>query len=262
MKTFFEHQYTVGHLEIDIFSRCKPSSIMMFMQHAATINSQIQGISRDQLIESRGCFWILSRARFEINEPLLLDDEITLKTWCREAKGVTWNREFEFIKNGKIIGGASTLWVIADLKTKKMIKVSTFSNLEELTNPDKRSGVELVRLKPDRELHSLGIRRVVYSDCDINQHLNNTRYADILCDMLDMHLETGRFVSSLQINFVDEARAGDKLEVFATSEDARDRENQNQNQNQSDNQSQSEKRYVCGKFQDGHLCFEAEVGMR
>ena len=243
MEIVFERQYPVGHLEIDLHSKCRPSSVMMFMQHAATIHSQRLRISRDQLVESRGCFWILSRAKFELNEPLLLDDELALRTWCREAKGVTWNREFEFVKNGKVIGGASTLWVIAELETKKLIKVSSFSNLAELTHPEKHSGVDLLRLKPTSGLKSLGMRRVVYSDCDINQHLNNTRYADILCDMMDMHLERDRFVNSLQINFVDEARPGDLLEVFASDPN------------------EQGIRYACGKFKDGRLCFEAELSM-
>ena len=243
MNTIFEHQYPVGHLEIDLHSKCRPSSVMMFMQHAATIHSQILNISRDQLIASRGCFWILSRAKFELYDPLLLDDVVDLRTWCREAKGVTWNREFEFIRDGKVIGGASTLWVIAELETKKLVRVSSFDNLAELTYPAKQSGVTLARLAPEQELHAIGTRRVVYSDCDINQHLNNTRYADILCDMLDMHLEAKRYVSAMQINFVDEAKPGDMLSVFATAE--RDGEKSS--------------RYVCGKFADGRMCFEAEI---
>jgi len=243
MKAFFEHQYPVGHLEIDLHSRCRPSSIMMFMQHAATIHSQIQQISRDQLVESRGCFWVLSRAKFELYEPLVLDDKLELRTWCREAKGVTWNREFEFVKDGKIVGGASTLWVIAEMESKKLVRVTSFPNLDELTHPEKPSLVEIARLKPEADLGTLGIRRVVYSDCDINQHLNNTRYADILCDMLDLHLETERYVSSLQINFVDEAMPGDFIEVSATAEN------------------ELGTRYVCGKFPDGKLCFEAELSL-
>ena len=51
-----------------------------------------------------------------------------------------------------------------------------------------------------------------YSDTDINGHVNNTRYADFVCDALRLEgLPRSRFLSDLQIGYTAESRAGDVL---------------------------------------------------
>ena len=51
-----------------------------------------------------------------------------------------------------------------------------------------------------------------YSDTDINGHVNNTRYADFVCDALRLEgLPRSRFLSELQIGYTAESRAGDVL---------------------------------------------------
>ena len=53
-----------------------------------------------------------------------------------------------------------------------------------------------------------------YSDTDVNGHMNNMRYADVACDALGLETMDGVSPSQMQINFLQECRAGQTLKVF------------------------------------------------
>ena len=62
---------------------------------------------------------------------------------------------------------------------------------------------------------TVGRRPIVYSDLDFNHHMNNTKYADMLCDFIpDM---AGRYVSALSLSYLREATFGDEITVHRQS---------------------------------------------
>ena len=72
---------------------------------------------------------------------------------------------------------------------------------------------------PDDELELLGERRIVYSDLDYNMHMNNTRYADMLCDF--MPLEDIPKIKGMSLSYLHEAALGDTVKVYTKKTDDR-----------------------------------------
>ena len=53
-----------------------------------------------------------------------------------------------------------------------------------------------------------------YSDTDINGHVNNTRYADFICDALELErLPENRFLAEMQIGYLAECRPGEYIDI-------------------------------------------------
>jgi acyl-ACP thioesterase len=50
-----------------------------------------------------------------------------------------------------------------------------------------------------------------YNDCDINGHVNNTRYASWFCDLLEPEYHAHHVLSDLQINYNQEIMPGTEL---------------------------------------------------
>ena len=72
---------------------------------------------------------------------------------------------------------------------------------------------------PDADaLAIVGEHTVALSECDENGHMNNTRYADMLCDFIpDMN---SRRVLTFSISYLAEAKHGEELTVYrAETED-------------------------------------------
>ena len=60
-----------------------------------------------------------------------------------------------------------------------------------------------------------------YSDTDVNGHVNNTRYADFVCDAVELDkLPPEQFLAEMQIGYLAECRPGEVLDLEAGSIDS------------------------------------------
>ena len=86
-------------------------------------------------------------------------------------------------------------------------------------------------------------RRVLYSDADANRHLNNAVYADIMCDCVPGGMD-GRTVKYIAVNYINERRIGDALNIYCARCD--------------DPDSEGETLLFTGEA-DGKRCFEGKL---
>ena len=56
----------------------------------------------------------------------------------------------------------------------------------------------------ENELKHVMTRQVLYSDIDLNQHMNNARYIDWALDVLDLELHRNHFISEVTIHYKKE----------------------------------------------------------
>jgi acyl-ACP thioesterase len=111
-----------------------------------------------------------------------------------------------------------SVWALVDLETRRPIRASEFTY--NFTG-DVALDLELPRrIRFPAEVEEVGCRRVVYSDCDYNGHINNTHYPDLLCDFLPDG--ENRPVEDVVINFLGEAPLGDTLTVCRAADPERD----------------------------------------
>ena len=59
---------------------------------------------------------------------------------------------------------------------------------------------------------------VLYSDLDVNNHVNNVRVVELVSDALDLQRQPG-FVSSLQVNYTAETAFGEQLSLLCGTVD-------------------------------------------
>jgi len=74
------------------------------------------------------------------------------------------------------------------------------------------------KIPDDVEMRLVGERTVEYADIDLNGHMNNTRYPDILCGYIPEDMR-GRRVISLGISFLSEAPFGETLKIYSGTSD-------------------------------------------
>lgn len=213
--TIYENTYPVDSRELDPWGNCRPSGVLGLLQEAATGAAAALHASHGEMLEKYQVFWMLARVWYTLSRPLGWRDQIAIQTWHRGARGASSYRDFDLFLDGEPVGEAVSLWVLADARTRKLARVS---GLEEFQGTDggerckKRTLSKLV-LPPD--MSPAGERTFRYSDLDMNGHVNNAKYADYVCDALHMEeLGPDRFVSSLQVGYQAECRAGETVSLF------------------------------------------------
>ena len=214
MSTFYEMNLRVDSRDVDLFNQCRPSAVLGVMQEAATQAALSLGVSGPEILKKYNCLWMVTRSWVELDAPLRWNDPITVKTWHRGASGASTYRDFDFYRDGRPIGQATSIWVMVDVDEHKLFRMKQLTEFQGTDGGDLCKSVRLRRVALPEQFDGRVRRDLRYSDTDINGHVNNTRYADFACDSLRLEaLGRDKFVRSFQIGYTGECRAGETLWV-------------------------------------------------
>ena len=208
----FKQQYTTRWHDTDANRCVRPTQILVFMQEASNHHIKALGTDLDKLRDEEGLAFLLSKIRLALHRPLYAFEDITVETWTVESRGFSFNRFFRITRGDEIIAEADTTWALISLKTGELCKVDSFSFGVE-HEPPIDIGLPLRFRVPKTELLELiGERKTVYSDLDYNMHMNNTRYADMLCDF--MPYEKTSQIKGISLSYLHEASFGSTVKVY------------------------------------------------
>lgn len=209
--------YIVNANDIDMNFVVSVSNIFRYMQDAANCQMEQDGPSYKELFD-RDLAFVVSRFNISLYAPLHSHDKIEVQSWACESKGVTFNRCYRILRDGVIMAEAVSAWALAGVHDRKLHRVNEFDDLnygmDEMLELDMPARMRI----PDGVNFSLvGERTVEYGDTDMNGHMNNTKYPDMICGFIgDMK---GKRVISMALNFVSEAPLGETLKVYRGESD-------------------------------------------
>lgn len=207
---WLEH-YRLGAAETDINNIASASAVMRYLQDSANCHLAAVRPSYDELFE-RGLAFVLSRISVVFYSELHAHDNFDCETWAAGSRGVTFNRCFRITQGGSIVLEASSAWALLDIKRGRPCRVSDSGADYHDEEPLALNMPTRFQIPGSLELSPVGKRLVEYADCDINGHMNNTRYPDILCGFAaDM---TCRRLERMSISFLSEAPLNEHLTVY------------------------------------------------
>ncbi|MGI5962637.1 MAG: acyl-[acyl-carrier-protein] thioesterase [Lawsonibacter sp.] len=214
MSLYFEHTIRLTGMDSDGKGICKASALLNHLQIAATLAAEDGGFGRELLMERYGAFWMLARSWYRLERPLRWEDEITIRTWHRGDKAAMMYRDYDILVDGVPVGESVSGWVLANVETRKLMRLSAITELAGTGGGDLCKQRTLSKLRRPERLCPVERRLMRYSDTDINGHVNNTRYADFACDAVDMdRMEENYYLSQLQIGYLAECRPGDTITI-------------------------------------------------
>ena len=169
------------------------------------------GCGRNELVK-RNIVWILARSEVQMTRYPAIGETITVQTFHKPVRLRFFQRYFLFTDAmGEAIGTAGTLWLLMDLTTRQTVPAGDVAALlpdnSELTAPmalpatvGQLQGTETVKEY-----------EAVYTDLDVNGHVNNTKYADWLCNMLGIETMRQYQLQSLILNYNTEVLPEQRL---------------------------------------------------
>ncbi len=215
----FKQEYQTRWHDTDANRRVRPTQLLVYMQETSNRHLSHLKCDLDALRDEKGLAFLLSRIKLAIYKPLYAYEDIMVETWTAPSKGFSFNRFYTIKRGEELIAAADTTWALLSLNEKRLCKTNEFDfGFEDDDAIDIGLPARFLVPKTDT-LTLLGERKIVYSDLDYNMHMNNTKYADMLCDFLPY--EKIPNIKGISLSYLNEAAFGNTVKVYAHVEDGK-----------------------------------------
>ena len=168
------------------------------------------GISINTL-QAANLTWVLARQQSFLKTLPKPNDEIIIETCPSSISRIQCRRDFN-IKNqaGDLLGHAIQNWVVLNMETRKAERVPEFISSRYPEEP-KFMHPEIA-LKPNSLTKEYQIKEITtqQADIDINNHVNNMRYADFMLESTPLNPQS-YYPLMLDIIFRAESMKGDTI---------------------------------------------------
>ena len=211
-----ENYRTTWH-DTDCNRNVRPTPILTYFEETSNLHMIAVGQPLDKIRDEAGLGFILSRLTMRFYKPLSGYRNIRVDTWTSEGRAFSTLRSFRLLDGKDIVAEALTLWALVDINEHKPVKISSYDFGFEHEAPIAIDAPARVAFPKDLELEKVGERKIFFSDCDYNMHMNNTRYPDMICDFLPDMKE--KRLLALTLSFVHEAAMGHTLSVYRAKKD-------------------------------------------
>jgi acyl-ACP thioesterase len=202
------YNFTVAPENIDFKGQVTVPSICGDIINSIGQNIRKEGFGVDVMKEANRT-WVLLRSAFEIDKRPGLYDILKVTVWPVPGDGITYNRCIKIADSeGKEIGRGTTEWCILDIESRKPIFPDLGLGGIGIGIPCK-SPRRIIDFTPE----ITDERKVGYSSCDFNGHLNNTRYIEMFYDLLPEEILSTTAPVRLDINYRHEVSCGNDVSI-------------------------------------------------
>lgn len=204
---------TLRTSDCDLNGVWRLSAVMTEMQDIATRHSELMGCGREALM-AENLAWVVSGCRIDMDRYPRIGESLSVETFHMPARHRFFPRFFVFTgADGRPVGRASTLWLLMDLETRRSVPgtqvAERMPDNRDLTAPlPWPGGVSRMEGEPE---HLACVPR--YADLDTNGHVNNTRYADWLCNALGTARMKAGQIETLTLQYRAEIREDQPLDL-------------------------------------------------
>ena len=120
--------------------------------------------------------------------------------------------------NDEVVGGIYSIWTLIDIEKRRIVRPQkvgiTIPECEEYS-----SFVEKYEPLLDIETQKVQTREVMYSDIDLNKHMNNARYLEWVMDFLPQNVLEKYFIGEMTMHYQKEIAPESIVDLYYGQED-------------------------------------------
>lgn len=215
-------KYSIRVYESDSLGFAGPVSLFNLFQEAAWDHYGLVEKGTGALLEPH-LIWAMTRVEMKLYRYARWQEDVLITTWSRGIQKISAFRDFEIRgASGEIIAAGSATWVVLNTNTGKPEKLNLIAG-KFPSQPDKSA----LSKDADKIDSPVVDRRgtpfeVLYSDIDVNRHVNSGRYLSWMSDSFGREFLENRIITGFTINYAGEAMPGDL--VFICRQELSDNE--------------------------------------
>ncbi len=210
----FEHKTRVDIEKVNSNSFVTNKGMLALLENVACMHSDTAGYGIRE-ISTTHLSWVQLNWRVQIIRRLKYGEEITIKTWAREATKVSTLRDFEVLdKDNKTVCIATTRWTLTNIDTQSITKIT--DDVIEKYDPENHTIMpefEFKKLKEPDTFSNEYVYTTQRRDIDVNKHMHNLNYLDLAYETLPEevynNISKGGDFNNIEVMYKTAIRYGD-----------------------------------------------------
>lgn len=187
MDNFTQQRKKLRPIDVDCYKNWKLASALLEFQDIAEIDATRLGVG-SALFETKNIAWILSQIEFKIYRMPRLHEEIIMSTCHGEWRKFFFYRYYKAVDmQGNVLMDGISNWIILDVNERKMVSPLNYGIDFPLDIHKKPFDISRIRFG-DIAFENKRECLPLYSDIDMNSHVNNTKYIEWIMNFIPMDL--------------------------------------------------------------------------
>lgn len=187
--------------------------------NCAGFHAKERGLGMASLNESNYT-WVLSRLVVEMERMPKEFEEFTVDTWIENVYRLFTDRNFAVCDaSGTPIGYARSIWAMINMDTRKPADLLLMhdGHIVDYIESEKPCPIEkFSRIKLSNP-ECVRTYPVVYSDIDVNGHVNSVKYVEHVLDLFPLETYRTQYIRRFEVAYIAEGHVGDTLLFYKES---------------------------------------------
>lgn len=210
-----EYEFVAEPFHVDFRGRLSLGILGNHLLNCASFHAKDRGFGIATLNEQHYT-WVLSRLVIEMDSYPMDYKKFSIETWVENVYSLFTDRNYRIAgENGETMGYARSIWAMISMEDRKpinLLKINDGKIMDYISDYpcpiEKPSRIKVMETAPAMT------HRVIYSDLDINGHMNSIRYIEHVIDLFDIEYYRKYNIRRFEIAYVAESYFGDMLEFF------------------------------------------------
>jgi len=214
-------EFLIKSYDVDLTGALKLQSLFNYLQEIAGNHATELGVGFDEL-NTRGLFWVLSRIKIIIDRMPSWRERVSLTTWPKGVDKLFALRDFRLIDAQRnTLLKATTAWLLLDRERNRPQRIDVLPIDIHRYHVEHAIAEPLGKLKPEIDLTLRHEKKILISDLDVNNHVNNAEYIRWIVDCFDFNRLHRGTIQSIQVNYLDEALFDDTIVLSMADENGK-----------------------------------------
>lgn len=204
-------QYKIEYQNVDYNGKYKYADLLSRLSNLATKNAMEIGLWNESFDGKYG--WVLVKQTVKLKRAIHVGEDLTVTTRAKGERKIQFFRTYDFKIDNEIVGGAYSIWTLIDLNKRRIVRPQkigiTMPKCEEYT-----SYVENYEPLLEIETKKQMTRDVLYSDVDLNKHMNNARYLEWVMDLIPDEIKGKYFIEQMTMHYLKEIPPHSKVDLY------------------------------------------------
>lgn len=202
----------IQYQESDYQSQLRLSTLLSILSDLATQNAYEIELWNDELAKHYG--WVLIKQTLKFKRPIYTGEPITLSTRAYHSSRVQFTRQYQIENQSNVICNGHSVWTLIDLEKRSIARINKIG----LKQPEIKDYPYFLTSYQDIDetipTTLTQTRKVLYSDIDVNQHMNNSRYIEWAFDVIEPDVIKNCFVEEVSMWYKKEIPPYSNVDIY------------------------------------------------